>query len=57
MKASKLLQNCHNLLTSKEWKIETVTTDGDEISYMQLPSEWKPDGKAMKITVCRVIFK
>lgn len=50
MKVSKLLQNCHNLLTSKEWKIETVTTDGDEISYMQLPPEWKPDGKAMKIT-------
>lgn len=46
-----MLQNCHNLLTSKEWKIETITTDGDEVSYMQLPPEWKLDGKVMRITV------
>ncbi|KAL6442331.1 hypothetical protein ACFW04_002528 [Cataglyphis niger] len=50
MRASKMLQNCHNLLTSKEWKIETITTDGDEVSYMQLPPEWKLDGKVMRIT-------
>ncbi|CAL1688207.1 unnamed protein product [Lasius platythorax] len=49
-RASKMLQNCHNLLTSKEWKVETITTDGDEVSYMQLPSEWKLDGKVMRIT-------
>ncbi|XP_029167014.1 steroidogenic acute regulatory protein-like [Nylanderia fulva] len=48
--ASKMLRNCHNLLTSKEWKIETITSDGDEVSYMQLPSEWKIDGKVVKIT-------
>lgn len=49
-RASKMSQNCYNLLTSKEWKVETITTDGDEVSYMQLPSEWKLDGKVMKIT-------
>ncbi|XP_020286625.1 steroidogenic acute regulatory protein-like [Pseudomyrmex gracilis] len=48
--ASKSLENCYSLLMSQEWKIETVTPDGDEISYMQLPSEWKQEGKVIKIT-------
>ncbi|XP_032687027.1 steroidogenic acute regulatory protein-like [Odontomachus brunneus] len=46
-KASKLLQNCHDLLTSKEWKVETTTTEGDVVSYMQPP---KPGGRIVKIT-------
>lgn len=46
-KASALLQNCYNLLTSKEWKIETTTTDGDVISYIQPP---KPEGRVVRIT-------
>ncbi|XP_014468240.1 PREDICTED: stAR-related lipid transfer protein 3 [Dinoponera quadriceps] len=46
-KASKLLQSCHDLLTSKEWKVECTTTEGDVVSYMELP---KPDGRIVKIT-------
>jgi hypothetical protein len=34
---------------SEEWKIETTSSNGDEVSYMQLPKE----GKIMKITVNR----
>ncbi|KAG5336265.1 STAR3 protein, partial [Acromyrmex heyeri] len=49
MKTSKMLQDCHDLLTSKEWKDTSITSDGDEMSYMQLPPEWKLDGKVMKI--------
>ncbi|KAG5308400.1 PREDICTED: stAR-related lipid transfer protein 3 [Acromyrmex echinatior] len=49
MKTSKMLQDCHDLLTSKEWKDTSITSDGDEMSCMQLPSEWKLDGKVMKI--------
>ncbi|RLU17971.1 hypothetical protein DMN91_010212 [Ooceraea biroi] len=45
-KASTVLQSCHDLLTSKEWKIETRSEHGDEVSYMQLPKE----GKIMKVT-------
>lgn len=33
---------------SKEWKLETTTTKGDVVSYMQTN---KPEGKIMKITV------
>lgn len=51
MKTSKMLQDCHDLLTSKEWKDISITSDGDEMSCMQLPSEWKLDGKVMKIMV------
>ncbi|KYM81019.1 StAR-related lipid transfer protein 3 [Atta colombica] len=50
MKTSKMLQDCHDLLTSKEWKDTSITSDGDEMSCMQLPPEWKLDGKVMKIT-------
>lgn len=39
------------MLTSKEWKVETTTTEGDVVSYMQLP---KPDGRVVKITVSYV---
>ncbi|KYN30987.1 StAR-related lipid transfer protein 3 [Trachymyrmex septentrionalis] len=49
MKTSKMLQDCHDLLTSKEWKDTSITSDGDEMSCMQLPPEWKLDGKVMKI--------
>ncbi|XP_011165520.1 steroidogenic acute regulatory protein-like [Solenopsis invicta] len=49
-KTSKMLQDCHDLLTSEEWKDTTITNDGDEVSCMQLPSEWKLGGKVMKIT-------
>ncbi|KYN07617.1 PREDICTED: steroidogenic acute regulatory protein-like [Cyphomyrmex costatus] len=49
MRTSKMLQDCHDLLTSKEWKDISITNDGDEMSYMQLPSEWKLEGKVMKI--------
>ncbi|XP_011874941.1 PREDICTED: stAR-related lipid transfer protein 3 isoform X2 [Vollenhovia emeryi] len=49
-KASNILQNCHDLLTSKEWKDPILTNDGDEVSCMQLPPEWKVDGKVLKIT-------
>jgi len=51
MKTSKILQDCHDLLISKEWKDTSITSDGDEMSCMQLPPEWKLDGKVMKITV------
>ncbi|XP_012538220.1 steroidogenic acute regulatory protein-like [Monomorium pharaonis] len=49
-RTSKMLQNCHDLLTSKEWKDTIITNNGDEISCMQLPAEWKLDGKTVKIT-------
>ncbi|KAH0955926.1 hypothetical protein HN011_007514 [Eciton burchellii] len=45
-KASTVLQSCYDLLMSEEWKIETTSSNGDEVSYMQLPKE----GKIMKIT-------
>lgn len=51
MRAYKMLQDCHDLLTSKEWKDTIITNDGDEISCMQLSPEWKLDGKILKITV------
>jgi len=44
-----VLQSCYDLLMSEEWKIETTSSNGDEVSYMQLPKE----GKIMKITVNR----
>ncbi|KAL0109977.1 hypothetical protein PUN28_013548 [Cardiocondyla obscurior] len=49
-KVSKMLQDCHDLLTSAEWKDIIVTNDGDEMACMQLPPEWKLDGKVLKIT-------
>lgn len=52
--ASKMIHDCHDLLTSKEWKVATITNDGDEMFYMQLPPEWKLDGKVWKITVSRM---
>lgn len=45
-KATMILQKCHDLLTSKEWKMETVSNQGDEVYYMHLPKE----GKIIKIT-------
>ncbi|XP_014607302.1 PREDICTED: stAR-related lipid transfer protein 3 isoform X1 [Polistes canadensis] len=47
MTAKKLLKDSHDLLTSKEWKIETTMSCGDIISYMQTK---RPEGKIMKIT-------
>ncbi|KAL2717679.1 stAR-related lipid transfer protein 3 isoform X2 [Vespula squamosa] len=47
MTAETLLKNCYELLVSKEWKLETTTSKGDVVSYMQIH---KPEGKIMKIT-------
>ncbi|XP_015190444.1 PREDICTED: stAR-related lipid transfer protein 3 isoform X2 [Polistes dominula] len=47
MTARTLLKNSHDLLTSKEWKIEATQPCGDTISYMQTK---RPEGKIMKIT-------
>ncbi|XP_011632177.1 steroidogenic acute regulatory protein-like [Pogonomyrmex barbatus] len=49
-RASKMSQNCYDLLTSKEWKITTTSKEGDEISCLQFLPEWIPDGKVMKIS-------
>ncbi|TGZ47536.1 StAR-related lipid transfer protein 3 [Temnothorax longispinosus] len=49
-RASKMLQDCHDLLTSTEWKDIIITNDDDEMSCMQFPPEWKIDGKVLKIT-------
>lgn len=46
-----MLQDSHDLLTSKEWKDTIITNDGDEMSFMQLPPEWELGGKVVKITV------
>ncbi|XP_024884666.1 steroidogenic acute regulatory protein-like [Temnothorax curvispinosus] len=45
-----MLQDCHDLLTSTEWKDIIITNDDDEMSCMQFPPEWKIDGKVLKIT-------
>ncbi|XP_046819300.1 steroidogenic acute regulatory protein-like isoform X1 [Vespa crabro] len=47
MTAETLLKNCYELLMSKEWKLETTTSKGDVVSYMQTN---RPEGKIMKIT-------
>jgi len=43
-----MLQDCHDLLTSTEWKDIIITNDGDEMSCMQISPEL--GGKVMKIT-------
>jgi len=45
-----MLQDCHDLLTSTEWKDIIITNNGDEMSCMQVSPEWKLGGKIMKIT-------
>ncbi|XP_076668211.1 steroidogenic acute regulatory protein-like [Andrena cerasifolii] len=45
-KASVLVQNCHDLLQSKDWQIENIMPNGDVIFYMDRP---KPEGKILKI--------
>ncbi|XP_076635290.1 steroidogenic acute regulatory protein-like [Colletes latitarsis] len=41
-----LVQNCHDLLQSKNWQIESIMPNGDIIFYMDRP---KPEGKILKI--------
>ncbi|XP_071558955.1 steroidogenic acute regulatory protein-like [Temnothorax nylanderi] len=48
-RASKMLQDCHDLLTSTEWKDIIIANDDDEMSCMQLSPEWKLDGKVLKV--------
>lgn len=43
-----LVQNCHDLLQSKDWQIESILSNEDIIFYMDHP---KIDGKVFKIVV------
>ncbi|KAK2582624.1 hypothetical protein KPH14_004907 [Odynerus spinipes] len=45
--ASSLMKDCHGLLTSKDWKTEITTSNGDVVSCMPIN---KSEGKIMKIT-------
>ncbi|XP_029054670.1 steroidogenic acute regulatory protein-like [Osmia bicornis bicornis] len=45
-KANVLVQNCHDLLLSTDWQIESILSNGDIIFYMHHP---KIDGKIFKI--------
>ncbi|XP_011495185.1 PREDICTED: stAR-related lipid transfer protein 3 [Ceratosolen solmsi marchali] len=46
-RAPSLLSKCHNLIVSENWKTDTVTSEGDIISYMTLP---KLEKKIFKIS-------
>lgn len=42
------MQNCHDLLQSKDWQIQNIMTNGDIIFYINRP---KPEGRILKIVV------
>lgn len=45
-KATTLLKECYDLLTSWDWQIESTRSDGDVVLYMERP---KPQGKIFRI--------
>ncbi|XP_031368427.1 stAR-related lipid transfer protein 3 isoform X6 [Apis dorsata] len=45
-RANALVQNCHDLLQSKDWQIQNIMTNGDIIFYINRP---KPEGRILKI--------
>ncbi|XP_014208412.1 steroidogenic acute regulatory protein-like [Copidosoma floridanum] len=45
--ATALPKICYDIITSLDWKVEKITSEGDIVSSMYLP---KPDGKIFKIT-------
>lgn len=42
------MQDCHALLQSNLWQIESIMANGDIIFYINRP---KPDGRVLKIVV------